>query len=75
MMRSIRRFLGWFALVGALVVPLATTGCAARIGYYDRDYRGRRWNQHERREHERNERRDRRDRDRHDDDQRWNDHR
>jgi len=38
-MRKIRGFVGPFVLAAAMVVPMIGAGCAARVRYYDVEYR------------------------------------
>ena len=65
MKQLMRRYVGWFVLAGALALPLASAGCAARSRYYgDRWYpHGDRWyqaNRHEYREYQKRHRKERR---------------
>ena len=38
-MRQMRRFIGSFWLAATMIVPVVSAGCAARVRYYDAEYR------------------------------------
>jgi hypothetical protein len=38
-MQRIRRFMGSFLLAATIIGPVVIAGCAARVRYYDADYR------------------------------------
>ncbi|HUL34077.1 MAG TPA: hypothetical protein VL128_09355 [Candidatus Eisenbacteria bacterium] len=47
-----KRWIGTILLGGAMLAPVALSGCAARVRYYDQDHHHyRHWNDHENHEY------------------------